>query len=150
MRASIPFLRRYAVILPMTATLTLSLASCGESKVTQCNKIITVANQAVNDAKTVTNGGQSSDPNAMLKAADAMDKAAKDMEAIKVQDDKLKNYQSGFIGMYRTTSKATREFVAAFQKKDRPAAETSLKNLQQATRPEKDLVSQINGYCNNK
>ncbi len=146
MRALIPFLRLYVVILPLTAAMSFLIVSC-ESKVSQCSKIIQVANQAVNDAKNITNSGQTSDPNAILQAANAMDKAAKDMEAIKVNDQKLKNYQNEFISMYRTTSKATRELVTAFQKKDRPAAETSLKNLQQATSPEKDLVGQINSYC---
>lgn len=149
MRALMPFLRRYAVIVPMIAAMSLLMVSC-ESKDSQCNKIIQVANQAVKDARTITNGGQRSDADTMIKAADAMEKAAKDMEAIKVQDEKLKNYQTGFISMYRTTSKATREFVAAFQKKDRSGAEASLKNLQQATSPEKDLVNQINAYCAKK
>jgi predicted translin family RNA/ssDNA-binding protein len=124
--------------------------SCSESKVSQCNKIIKVANEAVSQAKTVTNGGQASDPKAMLQAADAMEKASKAMEAINVKDAKLKDYQTGFIKMYRDTSKATREFVGAFEKKNRPAAETALTNLQQATTPEKQLVADINTYCSGK
>ena len=149
MRALKPFFHRYAIILPITVLIGLLIVSC-ESKDSQCKKIIQVANQAVNDAKTITNSGRTSDPNTMLKAADAMDKAAKDMEGIKVQDEKLKKYQTGFISMYRSTSTATREFVAAFQKKDKAGAQASLKNLQQATSPEKDLVNQINAYCAKK
>ncbi len=144
------FPARYFVLLLLTATVSLLTVSCGESKISQCNKIIKVANEAVSQAKTVTNGGQASDPKAMLQAADAMEKASKEMEAINVKDAKLKDYQTGFIKMYRDTSKATRDFVGAFEKKNHPAAETALTNLQQATGPEKQLVADINTYCSSK
>lgn len=141
------FPRRYFVLLPLTVALSLLTVSCSESKVSQCNKIIKVANQAVSEAKSITNGGQASDPKAMLKAAAAMEKASKEMGDIKVNDEKLQDYQSRFVNMYRDTSKATRDFVAAFQKKDRSAAEAALTNLQKATIPEKQLVDDINNYC---
>jgi len=144
------FPARYFVLLPLTAAVSLLTVSCGESKISQCNKIIKVANEAVSQAKTVTNGGQASDPKAMLQAADAMEKASKEMETINVKDAKLKDYQTGFIKMYRDTSKATRDFVGALEKKSHPAAEKALTNLQQATGPEKQLVADINTYCSSK
>src|SRR5919202_2439445 len=109
------FPRWYFVLLPLTATLSLLTVSCSESKVSQCNKIIKVANQAVTEAKSITNGGQASDPKAMLKAADAMEKASTEMKALNVKDAKLRDYQAGFIKMYGDTSKATRNFVTAFE-----------------------------------
>lgn len=143
------FPRRYFVLLPLTAALSLLTVSCSESKVSQCNKIIKIANKAVTEAKSITNGGQTSDPKAMLKAADAMEKASKDMEDIKVSDEKLQDYQNRFVIMYRDTSKATRDFVSAYGK-DRSAAEAALVNLQKATVPEKQLVDEINIYCTGK
>ncbi|HEY9797328.1 MAG TPA: hypothetical protein V6D30_16915 [Leptolyngbyaceae cyanobacterium] len=144
------FPKRYFVLLPWAAVISLLTVSCTESKVSQCNKIIQVANTAVSEAKAVTNGGQASDPKAMLKAADAMEKASQEMKAIEVKDEKLQDYKAGFINMYRDTSKATRDFITAFEKKNRPAAETALTNLQQATVPEKQLVADINTYCSGK
>ncbi len=144
------FPTRYLVLLPLTAVISLLTVSCSESKISQCNKIIKVANQAVSQAKSVTNGGQTNDPKAMLKAADAMEKASKEMKALNVKDTKLRDYQTGFIRMYGDTSKATRNFVTAFEKKDRPAAEAALLNLQQATTPERQLVADINSYCSSK
>lgn len=141
------FPTRYFVLLPLSAVISLLTISCAQSKVSQCNKIIQVANTAVSEAKAVTNGGQASDPKAMLKAADAMEKASQEMNAIEVKDAKLQDYKAAFINMYRDTSKATRDFITAFEKKDRPAAEVALKNLQQATIPEKQLVADINSYC---
>lgn len=141
------FLTRYFVLIPLTAAIGMLSVSCTESKVSQCNKIIQVANQAVSEAKAVTKGGQISDPQAMLKAADSMEKASQEMEAIEVKDAKLQDYQAGFITMYRDTSKSTRDFVTAFQKKERSTAEAALTKLQQATAPEKQLVQEINTYC---
>lgn len=141
------FLTRYFVLTPLTAAIGVLSVSCAESKVSQCNKIIQVANQAVSEAKAVTKGGQISDPQAMLKAADSMEKASQEMEAIQVKDPKLQDYQAGFITMYRDTSKSTRDFVTAFQKKERSTAEAALTKLQQATAPEKQLVQEINTYC---
>lgn len=144
------FPKRYFVLVSLTAAISLLTTSCIESKVSQCNKIIQVANKAVSQAKSVTNNGQASDPKAMLQAADAMEKASQDMKKITVKDQKLKDYQAGFMNMYRDTSKATRDFVTAFEKKDRPSAEAALTNLQQATTPEKQLVTDINTYCSGK
>ena len=79
-----------------------------------------------------------------------MEKDSKQMHDIPVNDPKLKDYQTGFVKMYGDTSKATRDFVKAFEKKDRPAAERALTSLQQATLPEKQLVTDINTYCSGK
>lgn len=144
------FPKRYFVLFSLTMAISLLTASCSESKISQCNKIIKIANEAVSQAKTVTNGGQASDPKAMLQAAEAMEKASKQMTDIPVNDPKLKDYQTGFVKMYGDTSKATRDFVKAFEKKDRPAAERALNSLQQATLPEKQLVTDINTYCSGK
>jgi hypothetical protein len=144
------FPRRYFVLLPLAATLSVLMVSCSESKVSQCNKIIKVANKAADEAKAITNGGKETDPKAMLKAADALEKASQDMESIKVSDEKLKDYQGRFFIMYRDTSKSTRDFITAFQKKDRSAAEAAVVKLQKATALETPLVQEINKYCQPK
>ena len=141
------FPTRYFVLLPLSAAISLLTISCSESKISQCNKIAKVADEAVSKAKSATKDDQAHDPKAMIKAADAMEKASQEMKAIDVKDAKLKDYQAGFISMYRDTSKATRDYVVAFEKKNRPAAEAALTNLQQATTPEKQLVGDINKYC---
>ncbi len=144
------FLRRYGIIFAMTVAISFLTVSCGESKVSQCQKLGKVANQATSEAKKVTNGGQPLSPEGMSKAADTMDKAAKEMTQIKLSDDKLKEYQTGFVKMYLDTSKAMRELVGPFKNKDRPAVDGALKNLKQAISPEPNLVSGLNTYCSSK
>ena len=145
-----PLPRQYTVFFTTTISITLLIVSCSDSKVNQCQKITKVTNQAASEAKAFTDGGKAKNPDAMLKAADTMDKAAKEMAAIKVSDTKLKDYQTGFIKMYRDTSQRTREFVTAFKKKERPAVESTLKNLKQAIAPEPSLVNGLNTYCKGK
>jgi hypothetical protein len=141
------FPRRDFVLLSLTAALSILMVSCSESKVSQCNKIIKVANKAADEAKAITKGGKESDSKAMLKAADALDKASQEMESIKVSDAKLRDYQGRFFVMYRDTSKATRDFITAFEKKDRSAAEAAVIKLQKTTALETPLVQEINKYC---
>ncbi|MFP4008595.1 MAG: hypothetical protein ACLFV6_11420 [Spirulinaceae cyanobacterium] len=138
---------RSAILWSLSIAIALFGSACGQSKIEQCNNIIEIANEAVNEAKQLTNGGQTDDPQAMVEAADAMEQAAQDMEALELVDPTLQDYRQGFIAMYEETSAATREFVEAFEQKDRPAAEAALSRLQRATNPEEELVQGINEYC---
>lgn len=122
-------------------------ASPPETKVSQCNRIIEIANEAVSNAKTITRNGNSSDPTAILSAAEAMENAAEKMERVSLNDPTLEDLRSRFIVMYEQTSQATRDFVRAFQAKNRPEAEAALQALETATSPEKQLVDEINNYC---
>ncbi|MFE1747649.1 hypothetical protein [Coleofasciculus sp. H7-2] len=144
------FLRRYAVILPAIAAVSFLSVSCSDSKITQCQKIFQITNETVNETKTVTNGGKNSSPEALVKTADIWDKSAQGMTNIRVNDAKLKKFQADFIRMYRDSSKATREYVAALKKRDFPAVDAGFKKLQKAYSPEKDLVNAINSYCSGK
>ena len=121
--------------------------SANETKFAQCNRIIAITNAAARDTKQFTNNGQAFNPESMLLAANAMDSAAGRLQNLSIADVKLKAYKSRFVQLYRQTSQAIRAFVAAFKKKDRPAAEAALARLQQATRSEGPLVKEINNYC---
>ncbi|MCW6038926.1 hypothetical protein K4A83_22115 [Spirulina subsalsa FACHB-351] len=131
----------------LTVILALTAFGCAPSRDAQCKSVIQIANGAVEEAKKLTNGGQTNEPQAMLQAADAMEQAAEGMKALELTDEQLQTYQNGFIEMYAQTAEATRNFVDAFEKKDRPRAEAALANLQRATQPEQELVQGINTYC---
>jgi hypothetical protein len=121
--------------------------SANQTKIAQCNRIIEITNEAVRDAKRFTGDGQASDPKSLLLAANAMDSAAGRLQNLSIADVKLQAYKSRFIQLYGQTSQAIHAFVAAFEEKDRPAAEAALVRLQQATRSEGPLVIEINNYC---
>lgn len=127
--------------------LSLLSVSCADPQVYQCNEIIGIANETVTEARELTAGGQTTDPQAMLQAADAMEQASAEMKAVEVEDEQLQDFQQGFVAMYEKTAQATRAFVKAYEESDRDSAETALGNLQQATSAEDELVRGINEYC---
>ncbi|HEY9645303.1 MAG TPA: hypothetical protein V6C88_02980 [Chroococcidiopsis sp.] len=131
----------------MAALLSVLAVSCGESKVSQCNKLIEVANKAVSEVQAVTASAQPQDVTAMTKIADTADAATAEMQALELADESLKGYQQRFVTMYTDTSKATRELVDAVGKKDSAAAEASFTALQAATSQESGLVGEVNTYC---
>jgi hypothetical protein len=135
------------LVVTLSATLGFLSVSCADTKVYQCNEIIGIANETVTQARELTAGGKTTDPQAMLQAADAMEQASGQMKAVEVDNEQLQDYQEGFVAMYQKTAQATRAFVKAYEESDRDAAETAFANLQQATSAEKELVEGINEYC---
>jgi len=144
------FPKRYLVLLPLSAALSLLTVSCGESRISQCNKIIKIANEPVNAAKPINNSSQASDPKVIRQLADVMDKASQDMKALKVKDEKLKDYQVGYVNMYRDLAKAIRDLEAPVKQKNRLAFEAALTNFKQAATPEAELAKEVNQYCSGK
>lgn len=139
--------RPRSIVVVLSATISFLSIACADTKVYQCNEIIGIANETVTQARELTAGGQTTDPQAMLQAADAMEQASDQMKAVKVDNEQLQDYQEGFVAMYQKTAQATRAFVKAYEESDRDAAETAFADLQQATSAEKDLVEGINRYC---
>lgn len=124
----------------------LLVASCGPSKVAQCNKLSEVVNKAATEAQQL--GKSSSNQlDDLSKAADSLDGFATELEAVKISDEKLKDFQAQFVKMYRDTGKASRALVEAAKKRDSNAGQKALQELQRATGQESDLVRDINNYC---
>ncbi|MCS6812067.1 MAG: hypothetical protein NZ772_00600 [Cyanobacteria bacterium] len=124
----------------------LLVASCGPSKVAQCNKLSEVVNKAATEAQQL---GKSSSNRLddLNKAADSLDGYATELEAVKISDKKLQDFQARFVKMYRDTGKASRALVEAAKRRDRDAGQKALQELQQATGQESNLVRDINDYC---
>ncbi len=134
-----------SVIFPVSSQ---ELPRNNQAKIAQCNQIIAITNEAVTNAKSINNNDNTSQDKAMLRVANFMDKAAVELEKISVTDKTLQGYQSRFVKMYKETSQATRNFVTAYNSRNRPEAESAIQALQAATSPEKQLVADINNYCN--
>lgn len=129
------------------AGLGLGLISCTESKVSQCNRLIEVANQAVAQVQDTTQNADPDDVEAFLQIADTADQAAADLEALDLKDDQLQTYKGQFITMYSATSEATRSLVDAVNSQDTAAAQDAYSSLQTATSQESGLVDAVNTYC---
>jgi gas vesicle protein len=118
----------------------LLLYGCGESKVSQCNKIVTVANKA--KALSIPK-----DISGFDALADNIDKIGAEVKAIAVQDSKLKESQTELLTMYGEVSLALKDQVKATQSKDNNAVTKAKQELETATAKESDLVDRINALC---
>lgn len=117
------------------------------TKISQCNQLITVANRAVRAAKASTLNGRNSNPTALIRAANLLERHAKELESLSLTDSQLDSYRLRLSRMYRDTSTATLNFVNASNSNDRPRTESAFQAVRQATRGEKQLVNDINRYC---
>ncbi|MEM9540155.1 MAG: hypothetical protein AAGA60_11730 [Cyanobacteria bacterium P01_E01_bin.42] len=117
------------------------------TKEAQCDRVIAVANEAVQAAESANAEEGEDQLQALLTAAASIEEAANRMETLSLNDGTLNNYRQGFITMYRQTSLMTRRFVDAFTTENQEEIVVALTNLETATEDEDRLVTELNGYC---
>jgi hypothetical protein len=123
--------------------LLLGLAACSETKVVQCNSVTAIANTANQAAKPAASG----DPKTMLAAAESFDRAAQQLNELRLTDRDLRDLRDRLASLYSNTSQSTREFLTAVNQKDRGLAEVSLQALEQSAAEEVTLNQAVNDYC---
>ena len=166
--------RPQAMPLALASCLAIGLASCGEAKVAQCNRLIETINksQAIGQEYAKANAGQNPSPEVMENLATQMKGLAADVGGVKMADAQLKEFQGRFAQVYSDLSQAS-ERLAAAQKKvaeldrkqqaeDGPANSEAIfkeskqieKNISDATKvtdrvaqDEQQLVKDLNAYC---
>lgn len=129
--------------------------SCAESKISQCKKLIDVANQVVSDVQTVAQNASSttgtpanSDSSAVInRVASAADQAKSRMESLNLADPKLKEFQGRYATMYTEIGQTTRDMLKAADTNNREAGKNAYDAFKQATSQEGALVDEINAYC---
>lgn len=136
------------------ATVGSLIAACGENRAVECNRLIEVANRAVDQVQQVTQATGPDDTRAHLQVAEIVDQAAGDLQSIQLNDQQLQRYKQQFITMYTSTSKATRELIQAVDvensvpvREQANAAEDAYRELRDATSQEGELVNSVNTYC---
>ncbi len=125
----------------------LGLGSCNSPRVTQCADLIKVVNQTVLDTKTTTESGTKGDISTIEKLATLFDKAAKDLDAVKIGDDKLKTYQSQFLTMYRGATEINQQLIAGLKEKKSTKVHEELRKSRNIFSPERDLATGLTQYC---
>jgi hypothetical protein len=135
--------------------------SCSEGKVSQCNELISVANEAVAQVQSVTQGtnatavpgnptaNAANNVEAMTRIATAADQARGEMEALEFSDQQLTEFKSRFVAMYTEIGTATRELVSSANANNSQAAQQAFNALKTATDKEAPLVEAVNQYCAN-
>lgn len=126
------------------------LASCGESKVVQCNKLIGLTNQVTDEIMGLQQGGgKSIDENKkqLEKIANSLDSYSKKAEAISLQDEQLKALQKQIIAMYQQTRDSSRALLTAANLKDMKATDAAMVKLRRDGKTEESVLREVNAYC---
>lgn len=136
-----------AVFLAVTGFGAVAVAA---DKVTECNQISTIVNQAANDSIAASNSSNPDKISVLEQTATAIDRNATKLTALEIQDKSLVGFQTRFVKMYQDTVTASRSLVAAARAQDEAAMNQSLKTLEAATNQESSLVNEFNQYCGAK
>ena len=140
------FPSNHKVMIPATVAIGFIVASCGETKITQCNKL----NQVINQADVATKTAKTGKPAALKRSASELEKVVLQLKAVEVEDEKLQSLQASFVTLHTDISKSFRKMAVAIEKQNPDAIESSLKFLKQARKQDTALVKEINTYCASK
>ena len=133
-------LKRYAVIATVSMVIGMGLYGCGESKISQCNKIVTVANKT--KALPVPK-----DVSGFVPLAENIDLIRTELQAIPVQEAKLKELQGQLLGMYGDAAQSLKAQAKATEAKDNDALAKAKQDLESAASKENDIADRLNALC---
>jgi hypothetical protein len=136
-------------IVLMTISISFLTAGCSGGKLSQCAKTIEVINRTVTDTKSITAGGTKGDIPTIEQLVVTFGKAAKDMESVSVDDEKLKTYKSQFVTMYRGATEINQRLLIAIKEKKSTILYEELRKSRKIFTPERKLVEDISQYCKN-
>lgn len=69
------------------------------------------------------------------------------MQKLELADKNLQAYQKGFIQVYQDYATATRDIVKVLESKDIVIAKAAQEKVRRAGQLERELATEINGYC---
>jgi hypothetical protein len=136
-------------IVLMTISISFLTVGCSGGKLSQCANVIKVVNQTVTDTKTITAGGTKGDVPTIEQLVTTFGRAAKDMESVNVDDEKLKGYKSEFVTMYRGATEINQRLLIAIKEKKSTILYEELRKSRKIFTPERKLVESISEYCKN-
>jgi ABC-type transporter Mla subunit MlaD len=128
------------------------LTSCGSSKVSQCNQLITIVNRTSDDLSTIqTNGKVNLQDTAQMTTeletfVGKLTKNTEEMQSIGVSEP-LKPLKDRLVGSYQTALKNSKALTTAIKTKDQPTAQTALNQLSSASASEAQLLQEVRNYC---
>ncbi|MCA6573579.1 MAG: hypothetical protein IM531_03680 [Pseudanabaena sp. M090S1SP1A06QC] len=131
---------RYNVLGMTALSMGLLLYGCGENRVVQCNKFVTVANKTKDLVAPKDAAG-------FTQLADKIDQIRTETQSIAVNDSQLKELQTKLLSMYGDVSSSLKAQAKAVEAKDTNAQTKAKQDLETAAGKESDLVDSINTLC---
>ncbi len=143
---------RWGLLYGWTAMMIGLLSSCGSSKISQCNQLITIINRTSDDLSSIQVSGQARPEQADQMAAQLdqfggnLEKHIQEMQAIGV-DESLQPLKDQLVSSYQTALKNSKALTEAVKTQNQPAAQTALKQLTTASDTETKVLQEISNYC---
>ena len=122
----------------------LFLISCAEAKISQCQKIILLTQKMAEESESYR---QTEDIKKVLQVADIFEETSQQMKQLKIEDEKLQEYQIGFADIYQGNADTTRMFVDALNDKDIDTAKLMQQQVQQLGKKEQEFGAKMKDYC---
>lgn len=146
--AAMAHLIKQSVIISAVGAISLLFVGCGESKVAQCNKIITVTNKLVKiNQEEGKNAQTKKDAQSFNQFATKLDEVTKELKAVEVQDEKLKVFQIGFVAVYEDLSRNLKDAAVAIEKQSPQAINGISIKKRKNSGDSSSLVKEMNNYC---
>jgi cell pole-organizing protein PopZ len=142
-------------LLLLMGTIAIAATSCsgGASKITQCSSIATVVKEVVTAAKeldTPVNKDSAKEAKLFSDMAVKMQGFSKKLQAVEIQDQKLKGYQSSFAQTYQDYAKAFDKLAPSMKSKDQKAIDKGIVEMNNLSTKESALGKEMAKYCTSK
>ena len=140
------FTRQYAFLLVAACLLTAAATSHGNSRVSQCNRLVAIVNEAADAQPDVLGRTIAEDNRHLLRTAMKLDGYADQLALMEFSNEPMQAFQSKFIQLYRDTSKASGAVVAAPVSNFKIVSQVNRTLIETQAR-EGLLVQEVNQYC---
>jgi hypothetical protein len=134
------------------AALCLSSLTACETKISQCNQLITIVNRTTDDLGQIQTDANVNIQNSVQMTAglnqfvSKLEKNTQAMDAIGV-DQALQPYKQKLVTGYKTALKNSRDLASAVKAKNQTAAQQALNALTAAGPAEAQTLKELQTYC---
>ena len=140
------FTRKYAFLLVAACLLTAAATNHGNSRVSQCNRLVAIVNEAADAQPNALEPTLAAENHRLMKTAIKLDIYADQLALLEFSNPELQTFQSQFIKLYRDTSKASGAVVTAPINNFKAVSQVNRTLIETQAR-EGSLVQAVNQYC---
>ena len=142
--------QKYKSWLVVTKILALLIVGCRNNVTTQCNLIVTIANDTNQQLSQITQVDRSSsvqDSQSWSRAITIFDQAAAQLKALQIQDEQLLVYQRELVELWQTYARTTNDAIDARAIKSLVTLTKANNDTQEADQKLLLITKQLNSYC---
>lgn len=140
------FTRQYAVVLFGACFSTIAVTHHNESKVSQCNRLVAIVNQAADAQPDAMGLTIAEDNHRLMRTAIELEGYADRLAFTDFSDPKIQDFQAQFVQLYRDLSRTSGAVVTAPMGNFEVVSQVNRTFIQTQER-ESPLVQEVNQYC---